>query len=973
MTSAIGISLVLFVITSLTIAASGNTRIPAENLKIPEEMRSCAENLQKIYAAIKAYEKDKGGLPNWLSDLVPNYLSKEALLCPAHPSRTRASYYPDRNLPCGYTYEFSPTRITSDWICRDWKMQQLRQFGDVVPVVRCIDHGTNMVLSISVGGQIYWSALPWEYMFTPAQPATRSVQEQPPSLVGKPAPIFTLKDLDGKQVNLADFRGKVVLLDFWATWCGPCRTAIPHLEALHRKYSGLGLVVIGMNNEKDHGKVKEFAKGQITYLILLDASEQFKEYGIRGIPTLFYVGREGKIRHSEVGFAPGREQEMEQKVKELLTAKNETAGESIHERPSQVLADFGTPAHPTRNYGTVDAGSIEQEGANRTASEQKMKECIRIQGLKTDKSACTQGEQIVLTYDVVNVNSTRLDVPLNTRYSRPMRLIGIQQAWIEPMDDSAKRTDFGPAAKRGTRYAAGGSIFPVGKSYLDPGEQLHQKSSIGRDLMPGRYKYYIEMKAIDDGSLMDEATVEFMVLPNPGSAVSPASRTVQLEAQSGPSESVATKFAIPAENLRIPEKMQACAANLQKIYAAIKKFERETARLPNGLAELIPAYLSKGTLVCPNDPACAETGTLSAQAQCSYYYEFTSVRVSPEWPIIGGMRFADWKEQQVRLFGDVVPMVRCPQHGSEYLNVSVTGTTYVSPHVWERMFIPAYTHGDELRDVVQAKGPSSVGTSADNAKNGANQESPNHEMSGTKVIRGTWTWDIDSNSDGSRESADIWWEHVDDHERYLVPRNGAEIAVVKDRAFENLSFSDLNKMHFATGRLSASDAEPDIDVGTVLVVRTTDGNYAKLQVTGFDPLKNGRHDIAKYDMRLRYVLYKVATAPSKPQRDLLEIVSPTPQTPTVLSLGERFTVKVRYHLASVNQARIWARPYTGGKYTSGYRAHPSPMYDAGTGEMEGWFFFDEPTKVDEVRVQMVPADSREPIAAASLKISAEWK
>jgi len=608
MTSAIGISLVLFVITSLTIAASDKMKVPAENLKIPEEMRTCAENLQKIHAAIKAYEKDKGGLPNWLSDLVPDYLSKEALLCPAHPGRTRASYYPDQSLPCGYTYEFSPTRITSDWICRDWKMQQLRQFGDVVPVVRCIDHGINMVLSISVGGQIYWSALPWEYLFAPPQPPSRSAQEQPASLVGKPAPLFTLKNFDGKQINLADFKGKVVLLDFWATWCGPCRGAIPHLEALHQKYKDQGLVVAGINNEKDHDRVKEFAKGQISYLVLLDASAQFKEYGIRGIPALFYIDREGKICHSAVGFAPRIEQQMEQKVKDLLAAKDEATErpeEPSHQRPSQVLADFEAPTHTKWDYGTVDAGSVQQEGANRffrfvytqentanralrssphagycvdaknltpetnsvlvfryrtngisdlrlglvlnnqrlgwfldlpaasewrdfrlplrdkfsrhlegakveslhlttfakviengselfldlddfrleaaslsdsevrsieselqerTINEQKMKECIRLQGLKTDKSAYNQGEQIAVTYDVVNVNSTRLDVPLNTQYSRPMRLIGVQQAWIEPMDDGAKTTDFGRAARHGEKYAAGGSIFPIGKN-----------------------------------------------------------------------------------------------------------------------------------------------------------------------------------------------------------------------------------------------------------------------------------------------------------------------------------------------------------------------------------------------------------------------------------------------------------------------------------------------------------------------------
>ena len=136
------------------------------------------------------------------------------------------------------------------------------------------------------------------------------------------------------------------------------------------------------------------------------------------------------------------------------------------------------------------------------------------------------------------------------------------------------------------------------------------------------------------------------------------------------------------------------------------------------------------------------------------------------------------------------------------------------------------------------------------------KKSPVEELSGTKLLRGTWTWDIDSNTDGSKESVDLWWEHVNERERYLVPKNGAGLAVVKDRTFEDLHFSDLNQMEFTSSRISASDAKPDIDVGTVLAVRTTEGSSAKLEVIGFDPLKGARHGIAKYDMRLRYVLYK---------------------------------------------------------------------------------------------------------------------
>jgi hypothetical protein len=153
-------------------------------------------------------------------------------------------------------------------------------------------------------------------------------------------------------------------------------------------------------------------------------------------------------------------------------------------------------------------------------------------------------------------------------------------------------------------------------------------------------------------------------------------------------ENNVAKFTIPPENLEIPEDMRACAANLQKIYTGIRKFEAEKGGLPKMLAELAPAYLSQETLEFWNDPA--STGT-------RLIYEFTPGRVSNEWPVIGGMRFCDWKQQQMKLFGDVVPIIRCRMQGRRYLNMSVDGRAYVSPHVWERMFIPGYTHGDEMR------------------------------------------------------------------------------------------------------------------------------------------------------------------------------------------------------------------------------------------------------------------------------------
>jgi serine/threonine protein kinase/thiol-disulfide isomerase/thioredoxin len=138
------------------------------------------------------------------------------------------------------------------------------------------------------------------------------------SLIGKPAPAFTQEDANGRQVSLADFKGKVVLLDFWATWCQHCVKAIPHLESLHKKYSQEGLMVIGLNNEPNQDKVRQFAQGWMSYLSVSGMDRVFREYGVEGVPSFFYVDREGKVRYHETGFSDGKESRIEARVRELL-------------------------------------------------------------------------------------------------------------------------------------------------------------------------------------------------------------------------------------------------------------------------------------------------------------------------------------------------------------------------------------------------------------------------------------------------------------------------------------------------------------------------------------------------------------------------------------------------------------------------------------------------------------------------------
>jgi hypothetical protein len=153
---------------SLLESAISKYVIPRKALEIPEQMQSCAANLRKIYEATRKYEKDKGMLPYYLSDLIPDYVSKEVFFCPQNPEAT-VKWPPDPKLVCSYRYEFSPFRGRARFgggpfdgmTSRDRKAEQIRLFGDVVPLVRCPQHG-RMVLNVSVGGDVYLSGPQWE-------------------------------------------------------------------------------------------------------------------------------------------------------------------------------------------------------------------------------------------------------------------------------------------------------------------------------------------------------------------------------------------------------------------------------------------------------------------------------------------------------------------------------------------------------------------------------------------------------------------------------------------------------------------------------------------------------------------------------------------------------------------------------------------------------------------------------------------
>jgi cytochrome c biogenesis protein CcmG/thiol:disulfide interchange protein DsbE len=148
---------------------------------------------------------------------------------------------------------------------------------------------------------------------------------------GQPAPDFTLKDLEGKSYTLSELKGKVVLLDFWATWCRPCVVSIPHLNELNSRFQGEEFLLLGINVDryKSTSSLKRFVKQyEINYPILTDKSgEVAARYRAFALPTSFLINREGKIAKRILGSNPSLLQELEAEVEKLLKEASTEEGE----------------------------------------------------------------------------------------------------------------------------------------------------------------------------------------------------------------------------------------------------------------------------------------------------------------------------------------------------------------------------------------------------------------------------------------------------------------------------------------------------------------------------------------------------------------------------------------------------------------------------------------------------------------------
>src|ERR1700751_4003378 len=144
-----------------------------------------------------------------------------------------------------------------------------------------------------------------------------------PALAGTPtapAPAFTLGSRSGQEVSLAQYKGQVVMINFWASWCGPCRQEMPLLESIYRKYGRMGFTLLGGNVEPDSQAANEWLKQTpVSFPILYDKdSKVSKLYDVAGMPSTVIIDRSGKLRMLHRGYKPGDENEYLDSIRSLI-------------------------------------------------------------------------------------------------------------------------------------------------------------------------------------------------------------------------------------------------------------------------------------------------------------------------------------------------------------------------------------------------------------------------------------------------------------------------------------------------------------------------------------------------------------------------------------------------------------------------------------------------------------------------------
>jgi peroxiredoxin len=137
---------------------------------------------------------------------------------------------------------------------------------------------------------------------------------------GQPAPDFALKSATGENMRLSEYRGDVVMINFWATWCGPCRQEMPLLDELYSRYQRVGFNLLGVNIDDDSRRAMQMVDELgVNFPVLFDARKQVsKLYAVEAMPVTVLVDREGNVRHVHHGYKPGYEEKYLDQIRSLL-------------------------------------------------------------------------------------------------------------------------------------------------------------------------------------------------------------------------------------------------------------------------------------------------------------------------------------------------------------------------------------------------------------------------------------------------------------------------------------------------------------------------------------------------------------------------------------------------------------------------------------------------------------------------------
>ncbi|MDH3620347.1 MAG: TlpA family protein disulfide reductase [Gammaproteobacteria bacterium] len=137
---------------------------------------------------------------------------------------------------------------------------------------------------------------------------------------GQPAPDFALKSSTGQNLRLSEFRGDVVMINFWATWCGPCRQEMPLLDELHARYQRAGFSLLGVNIDDDSSRAMDMIEELgVNFPVLFDARKEVsKLYDVEAMPVTVIVDRKGTVRYIHHGYKPGYESKYQDQIRSLL-------------------------------------------------------------------------------------------------------------------------------------------------------------------------------------------------------------------------------------------------------------------------------------------------------------------------------------------------------------------------------------------------------------------------------------------------------------------------------------------------------------------------------------------------------------------------------------------------------------------------------------------------------------------------------